>query len=126
MPSTEIVIDRPLDDVWGYVTTSGNWKKWWGGALQGVEPSWQAGARLIWESGPGSKLSSLVPGERLTLTSPFIESTFRLVVRGDNATGVSISFAPRGGAQFSDGGSAHLKTVQGQLSKLKQCIESEI
>jgi len=121
----EVTITRSTKTVWDYLTATGNWQKWHGGALERVEPGWTEGASLVWEVGAPSELNGVVPGEAFRTTGQFMETAYRLEPYGADGCRVRVDFEPRGGASFSDGGRAHLTSSEKMLAQLKDCIEKE-
>ncbi len=55
--SNSVVINRPRQVVWDYLTTAKNWKKWYDeDDLIEVNPGWQKGATLNFKSGQKPKI----------------------------------------------------------------------
>jgi len=126
MSRATIKIDRKAETVWAFFTKPANWTKWHERAvMKEVSPGWQKGATITWDQGPISTIRSFSTGKTVEIESPYISTTFSFTPLKGGATSVDVDFAPRGGATFNDGGMAHEKTVNAQLSRLKQCIESE-
>ncbi len=48
--SARAIIRARKEEVWGVFTDPRTWETWYGGALLGVEPAWQAGAKLNWRA----------------------------------------------------------------------------
>jgi len=124
MPSTSIVIARPLEDVWSFLTTERNWQAFHGAALAQVVPGWQRGATLVWSDGSTSRLEECIERKTLRTCGTFMGSTFELTPQGDD-TELRYYFEARGGASFTDGGSAHLATYREGLLRLKGLLEDE-
>jgi hypothetical protein len=124
MPGTSIVIASPLEDVWSFLTTADNWQAFHGAALTHVVPGWQRGATLTWSNGSTSNLEECIDRKTLRLCSTFMSSTFELEPQGDD-TELRYYFEARGGASFSDGGSAHLAAYRENLLRLKGLLEDE-
>jgi uncharacterized protein YndB with AHSA1/START domain len=119
---SQVIINKPPDKIWKFITKPKNWDKWWGARLKSVKPGWENGATMIWEQGQ-SKLSSVVQQSVIEITSPFITNTIRLKALPDNKTLVEFEMAPRGGASFSDGGQAQKAKNDASLMRLKQAVE---
>ena len=122
MPSTSVIINRPLLDVWSFLIDEGNWKAWHGAALVGVVPGWQSGATLTWEDGSRTNLEALVERKSLRLGGSFMSTGYELKPTGDS-TELRYFFEARGGASFSDNGAAHLASYEQSLRRLKQLLE---
>lgn len=53
---SKITIDRPAKAVWRALTDRRGWKHWYGQPLQKVDPRWEKGATLIFQTGSGRSL----------------------------------------------------------------------
>lgn len=124
MPSTSLVVARPLEDVWSFLTTDRNWEAFHGAALAQVVPGWQRGATLVWSDGSTSQLEECIDRKTLRMSGAFMSSTFELTPQGDD-TEIRCYFEARGGASFSDGGSAHLAACREELLRLKGLLEHQ-
>lgn len=125
VPRAKIVIDRPCNVVWDFYTTTGNWKKWHGAALEKVDPCWKTGAILVWKSGERSTLALVVPQKEIQIAGRFMRVTRRFTPLDERSTLVELEASPTGGAFFSDGGAAHEKQMATELARLKGCVENE-
>src|SRR5689334_15943014 len=63
----EVVIDRPLSQVWTVFVDPSGWARWYGGELLRVEPGWQAGATVHWKLGAPSRLVAVRDQQRVRL-----------------------------------------------------------
>ena len=124
MPKADIVINRRRQVVWQALTKVDQWKNWWGGGLESVQPGWVRDASMNWEAGGASTISSITPECELQIQGSYMATTIRCEESGSTATMVEIAFEPRGGASLSDGGAAHKQTTAGKLARLKQLVES--
>jgi len=64
-----IRVNRPCEVVWNIFTDTKSWKIWWGGTLKRVNPNWQFGATLEWESGDEGKILDFHPMKRIAVMS---------------------------------------------------------
>jgi len=60
----EVTALAPREVVWKVLTTPSTWPKWWGGAIQRVEPTWQEGASVHWQLGTPSRIEKCIPARR--------------------------------------------------------------
>ena len=105
MINVSITIERPVDIVWDYFTTPGNWSKWYGGGLKKVIPRWQNGATLAWELGGGSIIESFVTKEHIIISGSVMDTTYAFKEIGPESTLVDIQLSdPKPGMVFTDGG----------------------
>ena len=122
-------IDKPINrspqDVWRYFTESNNWSKWYGGKLVKVDPKWEEGGKLIWESGRPSIIKSIVPLKEITLEDPTWNIITKWIFR-DLKEGVFIEVEedfnktkPGSEVEWRQG-------WQSILVKLKQCLETDL
>lgn len=63
----EVSALAPPAAVWKVLTTPATWEKWWGGAVQKVEPGWQDGASIQWALGAPSRIEKCVPPTELVV-----------------------------------------------------------
>ena len=125
MLAVSVKINRPASVVWDYFTTTTNWSKWYGG-VKAVSPSWQQGAKILWESGGTSAILKLIPGQEFVLYGTWMDQTYRFVREGNSVTVVHvIESPPKGGASFTDGGIAHRSQLEAMLQKFKKFVEEE-
>jgi len=62
--SVSITINSSREVVWNYLTTQENWEKWYGsGRLLEVNPAWEPGAILRFESGQKAKITACASPE---------------------------------------------------------------
>jgi len=119
-------INRPNEVVWKYFTTTRNWRKWYGGGLKTVTPTWQEGAKLVWESGAPTPIEKFISGKEVCSSDRWIDTTFKFMPEGDSATIFTIIESdPKGGASFRDGGAANKANLEKYLQKFKEVVEKE-
>lgn len=124
--SPSIKINRPVDAVWAYITTIGNWNKWYGGGVKAVVPGWEVGAKIFWELGGSSPITELIPNEKITISGSWMDTMYKFVSEGNTVTIIEvIESKPKGGAAFSDGGAAQKAKLEKTLKKLKELVEDE-
>jgi len=124
MLKAEITIKRSPEVVWDYFTKTRNWEKWWGGGLKSAQ--WRKGGKLEWASGGSSPIQAITPGKMVQTVGSWADTTFTFEPKESGKTIVRIQeSSPKGGASFSDGGAAHLASLNSYLNKLKEHIESE-
>jgi uncharacterized protein YndB with AHSA1/START domain/transcription elongation factor Elf1 len=124
MLKAEITIKRSPEIVWAYFTEPGNWENWWGGGLKSAQ--WRKGGKLEWALGGSSPIQAITPGRMVQTSGSWADTTFTFEPNGSGKTMVRIQeSSPKGGASFSDGGAAHLASLNSYLNKLKEHIESE-
>lgn len=126
--SKSIVINRPRQIVWQYVSTSENWKKWYVDDLVDVTPGWQEGAILVFRSGRKNTIEECVPSELLR----WGEGTFlRLVDADSSSTQLELGVVAKGMlvedplllAEFEAG---YEDDVEDILGKLKVLLETDV
>lgn len=118
-------IERPVSDVWTYLTQPVNWQKWWGGGMQSVTPDWVTGASANWVTGGSSTLLAVEKGKSFTLQGSWMDTTFILTPQGPDSTLlVMVEGEPKGGASYSDGGAAQRQRYEESMAMLKREIES--
>ena len=62
--SVSITINCAREVVWNYLTIQENWEKWYeSGRLLEVNPAWEPGAILRFESGQKAKITAYAPPE---------------------------------------------------------------
>ncbi|HEX2952567.1 MAG TPA: SRPBCC family protein [Bacillota bacterium] len=126
MLEATIRIERPVDVVWEYFIQPANWEEWYGGGLKEVVPRWTPGAELHWELGGSSIVSECRPRETLTIRGRFGDTSYCFKSQEDHMTMVRIvQNDPKGGAVFTDGGSAQRVELEMSLQRLKRSIEGE-
>ncbi len=116
-------INKSPEKVWTFITTIANWEKWNAAVLKSVDPGWQKGATLLWESGE-ARLSDLTPQSYLEISSNVMKNVYRLTPTPDGKTLFELEMTPLGGAAFSDGGVAQTAKNDARLEKLKLALES--
>ncbi len=126
MFTVAVKIDRSVAIVWEYFTKIDNWNKWYGGAVKEIVPAWQTGAKIVWSLGGASEVAGYIAGREICLSGAWMDTTYRFRPEGDTAAIVEIIESdPKGGASFSDGGTAHKAQIETTLRNLKECIERE-
>jgi uncharacterized protein YndB with AHSA1/START domain len=123
--SVKVTIDRPRQVVWDFLTTPGNWQKWYVASLLAVTPGWQKGATA--DFGPGTRpvIEECLPPELLQ----WGKGTFwRLSDRGGSSTELEMGTTARGlmaddPLLFADFKAGWAKNVS-LLEKLKALIEA--
>ena len=56
-----IVIPRPQQEVWDFITTTDNWGKWYSEGLVDVTPGWEVGGTINYISGSKPAISQFDP-----------------------------------------------------------------
>jgi hypothetical protein len=116
-----ISVQRSSEDVWDFTTDPSNWKDWWGGALQEVNPAWQSGASLIWAMGRPSTVISAVRLKEIRIRHDWSIATIRFAAGRRDSTSVVFE------EEFTGGASMDPRTWQAdadaRLSRLKDCVE---
>jgi hypothetical protein len=56
-----ILIQRAQQEVWDFITTTGNWGKWYSEGLIDVTPGWQVGGTINYVSGSKPMISQFDP-----------------------------------------------------------------
>ncbi len=121
-----VKIDRPVNVVWDYFITIGNWSKWYGGGVKKIAPTWQRGAEIVWELGGSSQIVEFKPFQEICLSGAWMDTTFEFMPEGNSVTIIKvIESAPKGGAYLTDGGAAQKAQCEKTLQKLKKIIEDE-
>jgi len=121
-----IKINRPADIVWEYFTTFSNWSKWYGGGVKTVTPGWEVGAKIFWELGGSSPITTLIPKKEICISGAFMDTTYKFIPDGNAATIIEVTESkPKGGAYFRDGGASHKSQVKNSLQNLKKLVEHE-
>lgn len=116
------LINRPRQIVWECITTSENWKQWYGYDLINVTPGWQQGATLVFATGDKTAIKQCVAPELLQ----FGGSTVRLSDIDSSTTKFEYSMAildndPRHMANMRE---IFNDTFDRMLKKLKSLLES--
>lgn len=124
MPMTEIVVDRPCDEVWDCFVRPENWASWWA-PLRDVRPGWQSGGTLVWANGDTTTLEEVTPRRRVALSARFIRSTYTFTPVNQLRTRVRYTFEPAGGATFTDGGASANAQHAASLARLKRLVEQQ-
>jgi hypothetical protein len=126
MITVSVKINRPSNVVWDYFTTTSNWRKWHGGAIKEVVPTWKQGAKLVWELGGSSTIIKFISGKEVCSSSTWMDTTYQFIQRKNSITIVKIIESdPKGGASFNDGGAAHKADLEHNLQKFKKFVEEE-
>lgn len=120
---TSLIIYRPLSVVWTHVTSTDNWRDWWGGTLESVVPAWEEGAILRWSQGEPTQLSQFQPGRQFTLQGMWMETIFRFDEAPGGSARIEVEIRPRSGASFPDGGKAHIEDISAAIDRLKRVLE---
>jgi hypothetical protein len=120
---TSLIIYRPVEAVWNYLTSAENWLDWWGGALEEVVPAWEEGAILRWSQGEPTRLSPFKDRQQFGLQGKWMETVFRLADAPGDSTRLEVEIQPRGGASFPDGGKAHIEDIATAIDRLKRLLE---
>ena len=124
MFKAKITIKRSPEVVWDYFIEPKNWEKWWGGGLKSAQ--WHQGGNLEWALGGSSPIQAITPGKMVQTLGNMMDTTFTFEPEKSGETTVRIQqSSPKRGASFSDGGVAHLATLNSNLNKLRDHIESE-
>ena len=63
--SESVVVNRPQQEMWDYITTLEHWKNWYTEDLTDVSPGWQKGATLAFVSGQKPVISQYEPPDLL-------------------------------------------------------------
>jgi len=124
VPKANVTINCDNSTVWAFLISETNWSMWHG-PVPKVEPKWQENATLVWPNGDKSTISGFKLNEELVIESSWIRQIFRLRTNNPNSTILEVTVMPMGGATFSDGGTAHKRTIEDQLRKFKSGIEAK-
>lgn len=125
MVSVSTKINRPSHVVWQYFTTASNWRKWYGSALKEINPAWQHGAKLVWDSGGTSPIITFLPGAEIGLSIAGRDTTFVFSSEGNSITNLKLTEAdPPGGPQGS-GGLKRKVELEEMLRNLRLRVEAE-
>ena len=91
--SKSVVINRPQQATWDYITTSEHWKNWYAEGLTDVSPGWQEGATLAFVSGQKAVVTKFAPPNLLQWGR---ETSLRLSEIDSSSTEVEYSITVRG------------------------------
>lgn len=124
MLHAETTVERTPDVVWAYFTEPSNWEKWWGAGLRAAQ--WREGGHLEWAGGTKSAILAITPNKMVQIAGSWVDTTWTFEPRGTAKTAVGIrEGSPKGGASFSDGGAAHLASLNSYLAKFKEHVERD-
>jgi len=122
MLTSEIVIERPPNDVWAFFIAPDNWKKW--SRLSLSTARWAVGGSLHFEKGMTSKIEAITPGQMVKYGDAWSEETWTFASHPSGTT-VRVDETPRGIA-YSDHGAAALAKTRLALEKMKAAIENTV
>jgi hypothetical protein len=124
--SESVLINRPQQDTWDYITTFEHWKNWYVEGLTDVSPRWQKGATLTFVSGQKAVITQCASpnlvqwGDKTSLRLSKIDSSsteveYSITVRGMFAEDPMLL------AEFEN---SFFNDVGSMLKKLKNLLES--
>ncbi|MDR3217661.1 MAG: hypothetical protein LBU22_01555, partial [Dysgonamonadaceae bacterium] len=121
MIKLNVIINRPVEDVWNYFTNISNWSKWDGGEI--ISAEWKKGGSVTWGMGAPSQINNYEFQKLVTLGSTWIDTNYRFSPCNGGTLFTIEEGSPKN-ASWSDGGVKHTRELEDSLKKLKQNIES--
>ncbi|QQO09989.1 SRPBCC family protein [Breznakiella homolactica] len=126
----EINLDVSMETAWTFLLNPQNWEQWWSKIKKA---KWLYPGRFFpgyvkWENGSQSKVTGFVADSRksfITLESKFEAISFKLTDTFASGLEFQIAQETKGGASFSDGGTATRKAFQEALHKFKTAVEKK-
>jgi hypothetical protein len=121
MINVNIIIKRPVEDVWNYFTNVSNWSKWNGGEI--IHAEWKKGGSVKWGMGSPSQINNYEFQKLVTIGSTWIDTDYRFSSCNEGTLFTIEEGSPKN-ASWPDGGLKHTRELKDSLNTLKQKIES--
>jgi uncharacterized protein YndB with AHSA1/START domain len=116
-----VIIKRPVEDVWNYFTNISNWSKWNGGSI--IQVKWEKGGYVTWGMGSPAHIDNYEFQKLVTIVDTWIDTSYRFAPCKEGTLFTIEEGSPKN-ASWSDGGVKHTHELEDSLKKFKQNIES--
>lgn len=121
-----VLIQRPQQEVWDFITTTENWGNWYSEGLIDVTPGWQVGGTINYVSGSKPVISRYEPPN-------FLEwgKGTSIKLSGMNPTSTKVEYSNKVGGMFAEDPmllmefeNMFFESAGDLLEKLKRLLES--
>jgi hypothetical protein len=116
-----VIIKRPVEDVWNYFTNISNWSKWNAGSI--IQAKWEKGGYVKWGMGSPSQINDYEFQNLVTIGGTWLDTSYWFSPCMEGTLFTIDESSPKN-ASWPDGGVKHTRELEDSLKKFKQNIES--